>query len=75
MLELLLRGRIWIKLKARRFRHSFRDRLRAVECPSDVSDALGGWSAKGIGQRYGEGYKLNIMHQWISKIEMLRSLD
>ena len=57
------------------FRHSFRDRLRAVECPSDISDALGGWSAKGIGQRYGEGYKLNIKHQWISKIEMLRSLD
>ena len=57
------------------FRHSFRDRLRAVECPSDISDALGGWSAKGIGQRYGEGYKLNIKHQWISKIERLRSLD
>ena len=57
------------------FRHSFRDRLRAVECPSDISDALGGWSAKGIGQRYGEGYKLNIKHQWISKIGLLRSLD
>ena len=40
-----------------------------------MSDTLGGWSAKGIGERYGEGYKLNIKHQWISKIEMLRSLD
>jgi uncharacterized protein YcgL (UPF0745 family) len=26
------------------FRHSMRDRLRAVECPSDIIDQLGGWS-------------------------------
>ena len=25
------------------FRHSLRDRLRAVECPSDIIDAIGGW--------------------------------
>lgn len=24
-------------------RHSIRDRLRAVECPSDIQDAIGGW--------------------------------
>ena len=35
------------------FRHSLRDRLRAVECPSDVVDAIGGWTTEGIGQRYG----------------------
>ena len=26
------------------FRHSMRDRLRAVECPSDLIDQIGGWS-------------------------------
>ena len=25
-------------------RHSLRDRLRAVECPSDIIDAIGGWT-------------------------------
>ena len=31
------------------FRHSLRDRLRAVECPVDIIDALGGWSIEGVG--------------------------
>jgi hypothetical protein len=26
------------------FRHSLRDRLRAVECPSDMIDQIGGWA-------------------------------
>ena len=26
------------------FRHSLRDRLRAVECPADIIDAIGGWT-------------------------------
>jgi integrase len=26
------------------FRHTFRDRLRAEECPLELLDALGGWS-------------------------------
>ena len=24
-------------------RHSLRDRLRAIECPADIIDAIGGW--------------------------------
>ena len=40
-------------------KHHFRDCLRVVECLSDVSAALGGWSAKNIGERYGKGCKLN----------------
>lgn len=40
------------------FRHSLRDRLRAVECPSDIVDAIGGWATSGIGQKYGTGYSL-----------------
>ena len=49
------------------FRHSFRDRLRAVECPSEIIDQLGGWSLRSIGQGYGSGYDLDILHKWISR--------
>ena len=28
------------------FRHSMRDRLRAVECPADIVDQIGGWAAE-----------------------------
>ena len=38
------------------FRHSMRDRLRAVECPSEIVDQIGGWSTAGVGNSYGNGY-------------------
>ena len=37
------------------FRHSLRDRLRAVQCPSDMIDQIGGWSTAGVGQRLWRG--------------------
>ena len=40
------------------FRHSLGDRLRAVQCPSDMVDQIGGWVTAGVGQGYGEGYEL-----------------
>ena len=40
------------------FRHSMRDRLRAVQCPSDMIDQIGGWMTAGVGQGYGEGFRL-----------------
>ena len=49
------------------FRHGFRDRLRAIECPSEIIDQLGGWSLRSIGQGYGSGYDLDILHKWISR--------
>ena len=36
-------------------RHTFKDRLRAIECPTDVIDQIGGWSRKGVGESYGRG--------------------
>ena len=48
------------------FRHSFRDRLRAVECPSEIIDQLGGWSLKSVGQGYGKGYKINVLFKWMN---------
>ena len=51
------------------FRHSMRDRLRAVECPSDIIDAIGGWTTKGVGHAYGKGYTVDILAKWMRKIE------
>ena len=50
------------------FRHSLRDRLRAVQCPSDIVDAIGGWSTKTVGQSYGSGYTLEVKYDWMNKI-------
>jgi len=50
------------------FRHSFRDRLRMIEAPSEMIDSLGGWSLKTVGQGYGDGYQLQLMHKYLSKI-------
>ena len=49
-------------------RHSFRDRLRAIETPVELIDQLGGWSIKTIGQGYGEGYNLKVLTKWMEKI-------
>ena len=51
------------------FRHSMRDRLRAVECPADIIDAIGGWTTEGVGHQYGTGYNVEVMHNWLRKIE------
>ena len=50
------------------FRHSLTDRLRAVQCPRDIIDAIGGWTVVSIGEKYGEGYKLDVLHEWMVKL-------
>jgi integrase len=49
------------------FRHSMRDRLRAVQCPADIIDQIGGWATEGVGQNYGNGHKLDVTHAWLRK--------
>jgi len=51
------------------FRHSMRDRLRAVECPADIIDAIGGWATAGVGQAYGLGYSLKKKWEWLILLE------
>jgi integrase len=66
----------WLKkdfegLTAHCLRHSFRDRLRAVECPMDLIDQIGGWkSVSSIGNSYGEGYAIKSFTQWLDGIKM-----
>ena len=50
------------------FRHSFRYRLRAVECPLEIIDQLGGWSFKSVMQGYGKGYELFVLNKWMKQI-------
>ena len=50
------------------FRHSMRDRLRSVNCPSEMIDQIGGWSRDTVGQGYGSGYELTSKYEWLTKI-------
>ena len=49
------------------FRHSMRDRLRAVQCSADITDQIGGWTTDGVGQGYGSGYPLDVLQEWMEK--------
>ena len=45
------------------------ERSRAVECPLDIIDQIGGWTTTGIGHAYGKGYSVEILAKWMQKIE------
>ena len=68
-LNKLLNPRISDRCVIHSFRHSLRDRLSAVECPSGIIDAIGGWTKKGIGHAYGKGYTVDILAKWMRKID------
>jgi len=51
-------------------RHAFRDRLRAVDSPTDMIDQIGGWSTKSVGTGYGKGYEQEKIHAFLTKIEL-----
>jgi len=50
------------------FRYSMRDRLRAVSCPSEMIDQIGGWSSGKVGEGYGDGFDLKLLHEWLAKL-------
>ena len=51
------------------FRHSMRDGLRAVACPADMIDQIGGWSKASVGEGYGEGYKISQLRGWMLELD------
>jgi integrase len=67
----------WLKkdfdsLTAHCLRHTFRDRLRAVECPLELLDQIGGWSTmQTIGSIYGKGYEIKSIREYILKVSIL----
>jgi len=66
----------WLKkdfegLTAHCLRHTFRDRLRAIECPMDLIDQIGGWkSVSSIGNSYGLGYRMEQVHVFLTEIKI-----
>ena len=64
-----LKGKIGRDYTIHSFRHSMRDRLRAVECPSDVIDQIGGWLTQGVGHGYGSGFAVGITQKWMGRLE------
>ena len=64
----------WLKkdfdgLTAHCLRHTFRDRLRAVECPMDMIDQIGGWkSVSSIGNSYGRGHQTEKIFEFIRRL-------
>ena len=66
----------WLKkdfggLTAHSLRHSLRDRLRAVECPLDMIDQIGGWkSIEGVGVNYGRGYSIAKLREYLESINI-----
>ena len=57
----------WLQTSFRRdivvhgFRHAFRDRLRALQCPTEMIDQIGGWSSGKVGERYEDGHSLSLL--------------
>ena len=63
-----LKGKIGQGYTIHSFRHSMRDRLRAVECPSDILDQIGGWLTHGVGSTYGTGFPKTSLRLWLLDI-------
>ena len=52
------------------FRHSMRDRLRAVSRPSEMIDQIGGRSSGKVGEGYGEGFRLTQVFQALLSLSL-----
>jgi len=70
-----LKGNIGEGYTMHSFRHSMRDRLRAVECPSDVIDQIGGWLTEGVGASYGLGHNHGTLTRWLVAIVEAPNLE
>ena len=49
------------------FRHSLNDSLRALNCPSEIIDEIGGLPKGSVGEGYGEGFKQEDLANVLNK--------
>ena len=67
----------WLKkdfdgLTAHCLRHTFRDRLRAVDCPLELIDQIGGWrSVSFFGAGYGQGYTIDAVKHHLHRCRIM----
>jgi integrase len=52
------------------FRHAMSGPLRAISCPSEMIDQIGGWSSGKIGEAYGDGYSVLQTTQWMTRLSL-----
>ena len=45
-----------------------RDRLRAVECPKEIIEQIGGWASSDVGESCGDGFPLDNLYDWCNRI-------
>ena len=69
-----LQARIGVSYSIHSFRHSLRDRLREIQCPSDIIDQIGGWLIPGTGANYGNGFGIRVMFIWLAKLDRMDSM-
>lgn len=50
------------------FRHSVQDRLREAQVPEEIRNVICGWTNKGIGAGYGQGYTIVKLTEHMEKI-------
>jgi integrase len=55
------------KLGNHSLRHGMEDLLRAVGCPDSARDQIIGHATPGMGAKYGEGYPLDYLSEWLQK--------
>ncbi|ARE81786.1 site-specific tyrosine recombinase XerC [Roseovarius mucosus] len=52
------------------FRHSVQDRLREAQVPEEIRNVICGWTNKGIGSAYGQGYSIAKLTEHMRKIAL-----
>lgn len=51
------------------FRHNFEDACRDAEMPAEIMNTLQGHSEKGMAARYGKGYVLPKLDEWVRRVK------
>jgi hypothetical protein len=44
--------------------------MRAVQCPSEMIDQIGGWSSGKTGEGYGRGFHVGFLHEKLTILSL-----